>query len=407
MKKIYQSKLGRQLTQFGLAIALTAVSSVSLQAQVDRIGAPQVGAAEAYIGYTGPSNEPSAQPDAQWDIQLDINATAPTTSVGMAGAQFVKNASLPNGEFWTSKWGSDTLLTWDAAGTFIQKFQIAGLTGVRSLAFDGTYLYAGANTTTIYRIDPVTKQLAPPHINSSSASNVRHCSYDASLNSGAGGFWVGNFGTDIDAISMTGMLLSSIPSATHGLAGMYGSAFDNYTVGGPYLWIFDQGGVNTTQIERITLATGATYGVASHDVFSDFSGTNSLTSGLAGGLFITDQLVSGKNTIGGMIQGTPNNVLFGYELTDLALRFEEALTGVQVFPNPSQGQFTVKLLNQANADVTITVTNVVGQVVRKFNVNPSVQPNTEIDLIGEGQGVYFVRIQNGDQSTMRKVVIAH
>jgi hypothetical protein len=78
---------------------------------------------------------------------------------------------------------------------------------------------------------------------------------------------------------------------------MYGSAYDGFTAGGPYLWVFDQSGTNTSQIERITLATGATYGLASHDVFTDFSGTNSLTSGLAGGLFITDQLVSGQFSI--------------------------------------------------------------------------------------------------------------
>ncbi|MBK9453783.1 MAG: T9SS type A sorting domain-containing protein [Bacteroidetes bacterium] len=400
MKTVYNAKLGRLLRNFGLAFVLTASANLGLQAQGNH-------AAEANPDYAGPTNEPFAQPDAQWSIQLDVNATAPTSSVGMAGAHFVKNSQITAGEFWTSKWASDTLLLWDAAGVFQQKFTIAGLTGVRSLAFDGTYIYAGTNTTTIYRIDPVTRLLAPPHINSGSVNNVRHCSYDATLDGGNGGFWVGNFGTDVDAISMSGAVLSSIPAATHGLLGMYGSAYDGFTAGGPYLWIFDQSGANTTQIERITLATGATYGLASHDVFTDFSGTNGLTSGLAGGLFITDQLVSGQFSIGGMIQGTPNNVLFSYELADIALRFEEGISGVKVFPNPSQGKFTVQLTDNTAAASTITVRNAVGQEIRKIEVNPSAQPMTEIDLGDAGQGIYFIHIQNGEKSTTRKMVVAN
>ncbi len=400
MKTVYNAKLGRLLRNFGLAFVLTASANLGLQAQGNH-------AAEANPDYAGPTNEPFAQPDAQWSIQLDVNATAPTSSVGMAGAHFVKNSQITAGEFWTSKWASDTLLLWDAAGVFQQKFTIAGLTGVRSLAFDGTYIYAGTNTTTIYRIDPVTRLLAPPHINSGSVNNVRHCSYDATLDGGNGGFWVGNFGTDVDAISMSGAVLSSIPAATHGLLGMYGSAYDGFTAGGPYLWIFDQSGANTTQIERITLATGATYGLASHDVFTDFSGTNGLTSGLAGGLFITDQLVSGQFSIGGMIQGTPNNVLFSYELADIALRFEEGISGVKVFPNPSQGKFTVQLTDNTVAASTITVRNAVGQEIRKIEVNPSAQPMTEIDLGDAGQGIYFIHIQNGEKSTTRKMVVAN
>jgi hypothetical protein len=400
MKTVYNAKLGRLLTNFGLAIVLSASANLSLMAQNNH-------SAEFSPNYTGPSNEPFSQPDAQWTIQLDVNATAPTSSVGMAGAQFVKNAQITAGEFWTSKWASDTMLIWSAAGAFQQKLTIAGLTGVRSLAFDGTYLYAGNNTTTIYRIDPVTKLLAPPHINSGSANAVRHCSYDPTLDGGAGGFWVGNFATDVDAISMTGTVLSSIPSAAHGLVGMYGSAYDGFTAGGPYLWVFDQSGTNTSQIERITLATGATYGLASHDVFMDFSGTNSLTSGLAGGLFITDQLVGGQFSLGGMIQGTPNNVLFSYELADIALRFEEGISGVKVFPNPSQGKFTVQLTDNTAAASTITVRNAVGQEIRKIEVNPSAQPMTEIDLGDAGQGIYFIHIQNGEKSTTRKMVVAN
>jgi Secretion system C-terminal sorting domain len=372
MKEIYQTKFGRLFTQFGLALALTAATSLSLQAQEDHIAPATLNDGEAFPGYQGPSNEPSYQTDALWSVQLDANITANASSVGCAAGQYVKNAQIPAGEFWVSKWQSDTLMRFSNTGTLLQKFQIPGLTGTRSLAFDGTYLYAGANTTTIYRIDPVTKTLAPPHINSGSANSVRHCSYDPTLNSGAGGFWVGNFGTDIDAISMSGTVLTSIPSSSHGLTGMYGSAYDPYTSGGPYLWIFDQSGANTTQIQRITIATGATSPLASHNTFPDFATSNSLTSGLAGGLFVTDQFVSGQFTIGGVIQGTPNNVLFAYELANLQLANDDAAaSGLR----PTKGYTRIPNSQTFGETYTVQATNAGGNAISMMHVDFTVKYN--------------------------------
>ncbi len=407
MRKNYFTSIARSLSKMGLAVAITTVGTLGLQAQGNKAGKPELNGAEAYMGYQGPVAEPMASPDALFDIQLDVNATAPTSSVGMAGAQFVKNASIPAGEFWTTKWQSDTILRWDATGAFIEKFSIPGISAIRSLAFDGTYLYAGNNTTTISEIDPVTKTLTGNTINVGAAGNVRHCSYDASLDNNNGGFWVGNFGTDISAVDMTGTTLMSIPAATHGLTAMYGSAFDPYTPGGPYLWLFDQSGANTTQLERVTLATGLTSAVVSHDVFGDFSATNGLTSGLAGGLFITNNFMANTSTIGGMIQGTPDNVLFGYELINVTVATIDAATGSYVYPNPTADKFYVAFRDNLSADVTITVTNAVGQELRKMAVNPSFQPKTEIDLTGEANGVYFVKVQNGEKSYTQKMVLTH
>src|SRR5690606_21274360 len=59
-----------------------------------------------------------------------------------------------------------------------------------------------------------------------------------------------------------------------------------------------------------------------HDVLSDV-GAN-VTGGLAGGLFITNQLDTVR-TLVGLLQGTPNR-LFGYELNDYVLpAFDAAL----------------------------------------------------------------------------------
>lgn len=371
MKEIYQTRWGGLLPKTVLALVLLA-SSLGLRAQTEEIGGANLNGAEAYPGYQGPSNEPSNTPDALWTVQRDVNITSATSSAGCAAGVFVKNSQITAGEFWVSKWASDTLIRFDASGALIAKFQIAGLTGVRALTFDGTYLYAGVNGTTIYRIDPVTRTLAPPHITSGASNPVRHISYDPTLNSNAGGFWVGNFGTDIEAISMAGSLLTAIPASSHGLAGMYGSAYDPYTSGGPYLWIFNQGGANTTTIERVTIATGLTTPLAARDAFLDFQGSNGLTSGLAGGLFITDQLVSGQFTIGGVIQGTPNNVLFAYELADLVLPNDDASAANL---RPTKGYTRIPVSQTYGETYTVEATNGGANTITSLAVDFTVKYN--------------------------------
>ncbi|MBL0015050.1 MAG: T9SS type A sorting domain-containing protein [Bacteroidetes bacterium] len=364
MKEIYKTKMLRMLKGLGVAAAFTAATSLSLSAQEMR---PAVNpSVDAFAGYTGPSNEGTPTPDALFDVQFDYNITSLANSVGCAGATFVQN------KFWVSKWQSDTIMQFSKTGAFLSKFTIPGLTGVRSFTTAGAYIYAATNTTTIYRIDTALRVLAPPHITSGSANTVRHMSYDPTLNGNAGGFWVGNFGTDIDAISMSGAVLTSIPSGTHGLTGMYGSAYDGQTAGGPYLWIFNQGGANTTQIERITIATGTTTPLAARDAFLDFNTSNSLTSGLAGGLFIAQGIVPGQWTIGGVIQGTPNNVLFGYELNDLALANDDAAaSGLR----PTEGYTRIPTSQTFGETFSVQATNLGGTTIGMIHVDFSVKFN--------------------------------
>ncbi len=245
---------------------------------------------------------------AQWDIQMSFNAS---DSIG--GSAGMAAIALVNSEIWASKWGSDTLIRFDLNGTMIEKFIVAGLTGTRSITTDGTYLYIGTNTNTIYRVDPITKTLAPPHITSASLNTSRFLTYDATLNSGAGGFWTGNFNTDIDAISMSGAVLTTIPAATHTLTGMYGAAVDNYSTGGPFLWVFHQDGANLSQVSAINLTTGLPTAFT-YDMFPPLQTLYGITSGLAGGCFITNQLIPGEISFMGMLQGTPDNIAFAIEL---------------------------------------------------------------------------------------------
>jgi Secretion system C-terminal sorting domain len=361
----------------------------------------------------------TSSPEALWDIQFGYDATATSGTGGFAGVCFFNN------EFWVSRWASDSLFRYSQSGTLLSRFTIPGLTGVRALTTDGIMLYAATNTTTIYRIDPATSLLAPPHtvVAAGSPGNVRHCSFDPALNGGAGGFYVGNFNTDIWAVSRTGAILSTIPAATHGQTGMYGSGFDNLTAGGPYLWVFAQSGANNSQITRIQLP-GGTPTVISHDVMSDVGPANGLTSGLAGGMFISDQIVTGQWTICGMIQGTPNNILFGYELSDPVilsydakmetLRSTEGYTRIpvgQVFPETFDATFSnngSQTLASVNIDYTVsfggssvfTNTQTVSNVASGASASTTSAPFTPSSGVGTYEVLAVARLGGGQTDSL-------
>lgn len=237
-----------------------------------------------------------------WDLQFKYDMSA--------SEQFaLSNGIYVNGEFWAAEWNTDTLVRFDHDGNFIEWFTIAGLNSVRGMTWDGSSIWMANNSTTIYAVDPNTQQITST-INLNLSEGARFLSYDPTADNGNGGFWTGNFNTDIFLVSMIGGVLMSIPQSTHTLGGMYGAAIDNSSPGGPYLWVFHQAGPpNDALITQLQLPAGTPTGVA-HNVEFDLG-----TSGyLAGGLFITDEWSGdGTLTLGGLAQGSPD-YLFGYEL---------------------------------------------------------------------------------------------
>ena len=327
--------------------------------------------------YNSNNNNGTAGAAALWDIQFESNATDSAGTVSQAGCLFFNN------EYWASQWNSDTLLRYDATGNLISKFQIAGLTGTRSITTDGVNLYMGTAGNTIYEVNPAT-QMITATIASQASVTARFCTYDSTLNNGQGGFWIGNFNTDIEAISRTGAVLATIPIATHTLSGMYGAAWDGVSAGGPYLWVFNQGGPNQSSIDQLQLPAGTPTGVT-RDVFLDFNTTFSLQTGLAGGLFVADGITTGQRSIGGMLQGNPSNVIFAYELSD------PTPVGPDVdIASASANGYTIIPDDQAGAlPLTAVVTNVSqgGQTLTNVTVDFTVRDGSNSVVFTDQQTV--------------------
>ncbi|MBZ0099747.1 MAG: hypothetical protein K8F30_11715, partial [Taibaiella sp.] len=277
--------------------------------------------------------------DALWDVQANYDAVTVTGLAGNAAALFIPTLN----EYWTSRWASGLFHRWTAAGTLIAEFSIAGVTGTRSLTFDGTNVYAGINTTAIQVIDPVTRTLTGTI---TAPQTVRYLTYDPTAAGGAGGLWLGNFSTNPQLISMTGTVLTTLTYASLGSTSIYGAAFDNYSAGGPFLWFWGQGtGAGLPQvIVQVNPVTGLPTGVQ-HDVLTDI-GLGDVTA-LAGGLFVSTGIVPGFASLGGMLQGTPDR-LFAYELASTG---PPCPVGVATNPTPADGA-TGLSLNPGNATWT-------------------------------------------------------
>jgi hypothetical protein len=86
---------------------------------------------------------------------------------------------------------------------------------------------------------------------------------------------------------------------------------------------------------------------------------------------------------------------------------EAKLSGVDIYPNPSKGRFSLDLHgSQALGDAIISVTNVTGQTIATYDYrNVPTNFSTEIDLTGQAKGVYFVEVKAGSEKTVRKVVV--
>ncbi|MHC1778108.1 MAG: carboxypeptidase regulatory-like domain-containing protein [Lentimicrobium sp.] len=227
-----------------------------------------------------------------WDIQFNFDIDGPSGLTGLAGAE-------SDGEFiYATKWAGSEIVKFDMDGTFISTFTIPGVSGLRDLAFDGTYMYGAAGATTVWKMDFSNQTLVSSF---TAPTAVRAIAYD----SDADAFWGNNWDTDMVLFDETGATLDVLT----GMPSLYGAAYDSYSAGGPFLWFFT--GTTTgggCQLEQYDLAAQGLTGV-SHSVSADFGDY------IAGGLYITTNLVTGKVTIGGTAQGTPD-IAFGYELAD-------------------------------------------------------------------------------------------
>ena len=86
---------------------------------------------------------------------------------------------------------------------------------------------------------------------------------------------------------------------------------------------------------------------------------------------------------------------------------ENSITnGFVIFPNPSNGLFTLKFNQKEVANYTIEVRSLNGQLVDFYELNNvSNEFNYSMDLQSQSKGMYFIHINNGTKSVTQKISI--
>jgi len=84
-----------------------------------------------------------------------------------------------------------------------------------------------------------------------------------------------------------------------------------------------------------------------------------------------------------------------------AIGLEEILAeNLTLYPNPSNGQFTI--LSGTNAEKTIQVMDLNGAIIASFT---STEEAVKVDLSNFAAGIYLVKVSTGEQEVIRKMVL--
>lgn len=275
-------------------------------------------------------------PEAVGDILVEFDAQTAHGETGSLGAEF------DGTYFWTTARGlvapgGNQIFQWDLSGNLVNSYN-QGTTsawGMRDLAWDGTYLYAGDDNG-FYRIDPATGGVTTLFTQPFGGPGViRALAWVPS----EGMFYTGDFGNNFYKFFPDGSGMTMI--ANPGVTAVYGMAYDEIN---NKIWIFDQSGPTdqtTTFFEwdhTTNTLTGTTY------VVSMLTG---LTAQTAGGAFFATDLVAGKWVLGGMVQGTSVDMVFGMEIgppggNDVGVT---AITSPVSGPLTSSEQVTIEVYN--------------------------------------------------------------
>ncbi len=299
-----------------------------------------------------------------------------------------KYGSIPNSgsagcetdgsNFYVTEWNSDTIWKFNMSGQIVDTILISGVGHIRDLAYDGQYFYGGRATNIIYKMDLAASN--PSLIGTiNTPVAVRHIAYNPNADNGNGGFYVGNWNTDIVLVSRSGATLQTIQASVHQLTSSYGSAYDTISSGGPYLWVVSAGSHTITQLNA---STGAPTGLT-HDL-SDVDPNN----GYGGGLWIEPNIVNNTVTLGGLIQ---NRYIYGYDLAStVADSFDLALSSLNIPSMVPMGQ---------NTDIKGTITNEGTDTITNFDINYKIDNGTTVTQNVSGVSIASFDTYNFTHST--------
>ncbi len=293
-------------------------------------------------------------------------------------------------DIYVTQWLDDSIARYDQTGSVLDRFVISGVGRTRDLAYDGQYYYGSPNDFKFFVLDLDNKSLISTQTTS---FKVRGMAYDAIEDV----LWASEHWTPMFyKLDKQGNILDSwLPSGIT-MDAISGLAFDNNSIGGPFLWGFSQDS-SGAMIVKYDIASQTQTGS-----MIDVSGLSSVSS-VAGGLFINEMASKTPVSIGGMIQ---NQLVFALEL-DYANQLVDVgstdmITEFKIYPNPVADKLHIQLAVVEEAQLLCEIFSPNGQKVYETVSNVSAQSLLEIPTMDLLPGTYVVRISNEGKYTMSK-----
>ena len=97
--------------------------------------------------------------------------------------------------------------------------------------------------------------------------------------------------------------------------------------------------------------------------------------------------------------------LLNMRFQGLGVDDSELVSNLSVYPNPTNGKFTVSISNAEASDLTVELVNISGQVVYRNEVKAVYSYNEDIDAGSFAKGVYYLKVNNGEEVKVEKVVV--
>ncbi len=86
--------------------------------------------------------------------------------------------------------------------------------------------------------------------------------------------------------------------------------------------------------------------------------------------------------------------------------YTNSVSNLNLYPNPSNGNLFVSLNNENSENVSVEISNCIGQVVKKVSLeNTKGVMTNSIDLNGLNNGIYFVKTIVGNKSSTKKLIL--
>lgn len=245
----------------------------------------------------------------RWEVLDSFNASGDLQS----------SVAFDGEYYYTTSWFyMNKFYQYDREGNFIDEFSIDGIYySLYDWAFDGTYFYASDKTNNLFQLDLRNRRLVNTITVDDPELKITHCAYDPVNDQ----FWVGSFNS-LGRIDRDGKVRVAFRNLSEdGSLSMYGSAYDNVTPGGPYLWFSNQ---NTTELLTLDCVELVQYNLNTRKVVSrhtveDISGyvpgSDIYGPNYLNGLEATTSLVDGKLALMGILQQSPARI-FVYTLAE-------------------------------------------------------------------------------------------